>query len=214
MVICAIRKLLECIFNRRELRALDDLLPESSNKTRRDGGSFFDRIHRADWDEEDGSSNDTHDEVKKLLSSQEEKTTHFIKELEDYSKSDLKAKAKHFGAIGVRPRGKSISAGSTITTKGTKHLIFVKLNHQNVFTPLNLNVKTVAGLIRRLEGKFPGQINPSQIENVFQRSKRNLTFILDDDMMDFIEPNEVFDIEIADNDNDKVDITLVSVEKD
>ncbi|XP_059080880.1 sodium bicarbonate cotransporter 3-like isoform X1 [Tigriopus californicus] len=214
VVICAIRKLLECIFNRRELRALDDLLPESSNKTRRDGGSFFDRIHRSDWDEDDGPSDQPHDEVRQLLGSQEEKTTHFIKELEDYSKSNLKVKAKQFSAMGVRPRGKSISAGSTIQTKATKHLIFVKLNHQNVFTPLNLNVKTVIGLIRRLEAKFPGQIQPSQIEHLFQRSRRNLTFILDDDMMDFIEPNEVFDIELEENDNGKVNITLVAVEKD
>ncbi len=35
VLICALRKFLECIFTRRELKVLDDLLPESSSPTKR-----------------------------------------------------------------------------------------------------------------------------------------------------------------------------------
>ena len=35
VVICAIRKMVECIFSKRELRLLDDLLPESNKQRRR-----------------------------------------------------------------------------------------------------------------------------------------------------------------------------------
>ena len=35
VVICAIRKMVECVFSKRELRLLDDLLPESNKQRRR-----------------------------------------------------------------------------------------------------------------------------------------------------------------------------------
>merc|ERR1712156_137450 len=37
VVICAIRKFMECIFTKRELRLLDDLLPESEKNVRKGG---------------------------------------------------------------------------------------------------------------------------------------------------------------------------------
>ena len=40
VVICAIRKFMECIFSKRELRLLDDLLPESEKNIRK--GFYFD----------------------------------------------------------------------------------------------------------------------------------------------------------------------------
>ncbi len=47
VVICAIRKFMECVFSKHELRALDDLLPEASSKKRRAGGKggIFNKIH-------------------------------------------------------------------------------------------------------------------------------------------------------------------------
>ena len=57
VVICAIRKFMECVFSRRELRALDDLLPESGSgsggRTRRHGGSIFNKIGGGGGNESD-----------------------------------------------------------------------------------------------------------------------------------------------------------------
>ena len=44
-----------------------------------------------------------------------------------------------------------------------KFLIFVKLETQRVFTPMHLTTKTVRGLLRRLESKFPGEVKSSQV---------------------------------------------------
>ena len=55
VVICAIRKMVECVFSKRELRLLDDLLPESNKQRRRAsharGGTK--RFKRKDIDIED-----------------------------------------------------------------------------------------------------------------------------------------------------------------
>ena len=53
VLICTIRKVMECVFTRRELRVLDDLLPENPDKTSRRHGGLFNKIHRgANWDDE------------------------------------------------------------------------------------------------------------------------------------------------------------------
>ena len=41
VVICAIRKFMECIFSKRELRLLDDLLPESEKNIRKGLGKLL-----------------------------------------------------------------------------------------------------------------------------------------------------------------------------
>ena len=55
VVICGIRKMVECVFSKRELRLLDDLLPESNKQRRRAsqarGGTR--RFKRKDIDMED-----------------------------------------------------------------------------------------------------------------------------------------------------------------
>ena len=53
VVICAIRKFLECFFTRRELRVLDDLLPESGKPRRSGGGRFFSKMKAGDHDDDD-----------------------------------------------------------------------------------------------------------------------------------------------------------------
>ena len=62
VVICAIRKFLEYFFARRELRVLDDLLPESGKPRRSGGGRFFSKMKAGDHDDED----DEDDEVDAL----------------------------------------------------------------------------------------------------------------------------------------------------
>jgi hypothetical protein len=57
VLICSVRKLMECVFTRRELRVLDDLLPENPDKTSRRHGGLFNKIQRgADWDDEEAEA--------------------------------------------------------------------------------------------------------------------------------------------------------------
>ncbi len=45
---------------------------------------------------------------------------------------------------------------------------------QDVYTPVNVNTRSVNGLLRRLEAKFPQLVKAHSIENVFQKSTKNL----------------------------------------
>ena len=74
VVICAIRKLMECVFHKRELRLLDDLLPESG-KSRRVLRKMSTR--RKDWDD---------DNIKNNLKAEQE-----------LAKAKLRKKAKELG---------------------------------------------------------------------------------------------------------------------
>lgn len=226
VVICAIRKLMECIFTRRELRVLDDLLPESG-PTRRQRGSFFNKIHRANWeegeDEADGSSKKAtrkleEEEAERIVQEQKRQRTRTLGlELDDFSKTDMKAKAKQLNSA-LRYRSSSISntaGGQTpilSLSPAPKFLIFVKLSTQEAFTPLNLGQKTVRGLLKRLQSKFPDDIRIGAVANVFQKTRKNLVFHLDDDMMDFLNPQQVFDIEISENGEQEGKINLTFVE--
>ena len=54
-----------------------------------------------------------------------------------------------------------------------------------------------------------------QVSCVYQRTRKNLTFYLDDDMMEFLTPNEVFIVEVRPVENtteEKVEVTLAEVE--
>ena len=78
VVICAIRKFLECFFTRRELRVLDDLLPESGKPRRSGGGRFFSKMKAGDDEDEDDEVDALNREaekreVEKLLASQRER---------------------------------------------------------------------------------------------------------------------------------------------
>lgn len=66
VVICGIRKLMECVFTRRELRVLDDLLPENGSKVRRQRGSFFNKIHRSNWEDEEEDEADIGKKTRRL----------------------------------------------------------------------------------------------------------------------------------------------------
>ena len=95
-----------------------------------------------------------------------------------------------------------------------KFLIFVKLTSQNVFTPCQIMSRTVSGLLKKLEAKFPDSIRPQFVDHVYQRSAKNLTFHLTDDMMELMTPNQVFDVEVKQNEaNDNIELTLIEVEQ-
>ena len=90
VVICAIRKFMECIFSRRELKVLDDLLPESNKKNRRHGGSIFNK--KFSKREEDWQREEEEEEEKKRKKEAEEtlalinRTKAMTLEFDDYGK--------------------------------------------------------------------------------------------------------------------------------
>ena len=82
---------------------------------------------------------------------------------------DMRAKSKTLSNLVRRRR-----AGSFADSKESsppqyfqqKFLIFVKLEAQKVFTPLNLTTKTVRGLLRKLEAKFPADVQSSRVSTI------------------------------------------------
>ena len=81
-----------------------------------------------------------------------------------------------------------------------KCFIYVKLDEHDIFTPLQMEDKTVASLLAKLELKFGSEcFQASKVGKVFQRNKKKFIFHLDDDMMEYIQPHEVFNIEITED---------------
>ena len=82
---------------------------------------------------------------------------------------DMRAKSKTLANLVRRRRAGSFVGAETKEISNPpqysqqKFLIFVKLETQRVFTPMHLNTKTVRGLLRRLESKFPGEVKSSQV---------------------------------------------------
>ena len=130
----------------------------------------------------------------------------------------MRAKSKTLANLVRRRRTGSFAETKEISPpqySQQKFLIFVKLESQKVFTPMHLTTKTVRGLLRKLEAKFPGDVKSSRVSCVYQRTRKNLTFYLDDDMMELLTPNEVFNIEVRPVENtseEKIELTLAEVD--
>ena len=130
----------------------------------------------------------------------------------------MRAKSKALANLVRRRRTGSFAETKEISPPQyfqPKFLIFVKLETQKVFTPMHLTTKTVRGLLRKLESKFPGEVKSSRVSCVYQRTRKNLTFYLDDDMMEFLTPNEVFNVEVSPVENsseEKIELTLAEVD--
>ena len=67
------------------------------------------------------------------------------------------------------------------------------------------------------ESKFgKNEFEASKIDKIYQMNKKKFVFHLDDDMMEYIQPQEVFNIELVevakDDENIKYDMTLVEME--
>ena len=81
----------------------------------------------------------------------------------------MRTKSKALANLVRRRRAGSFAAGETREISNPpqysqqKFLIFVKLETQRVFTPMHLTTKTVRGLLRRLESKFPGEVKSAQV---------------------------------------------------
>ena len=89
VLICAIRKLMECLFTRRELRVLDDLLPENSDKSRRKGGRS-DLFRRLNWVNDDYEAEKAKEEARRREMEEQEagfrRTRAMTNEMTDFGK--------------------------------------------------------------------------------------------------------------------------------
>ena len=278
VVICGIRKIIECIFTKRELRLLDDLLPESNKQRRRashkPGSLRFRRKEKTVDDIEDPASSSRCSKKKRpVRHSNKRKREKTGVEVQDHDQASYSRKA-----IMLQPRSRSPSlppypkkdllkqtsgrkvketTDSTMSVhskkEGRKHnqrskstrasnepsspqeyprvkkrraspskkvpkcYIYVKLDSHKIFTPLHLEEKTVACLLKNLEIKFGvEEFEASKIDKIYQMNKKKFVFHLDDDMMEYVQSHEVFNIELAEvtteNETTKFNMTLMEME--
>ena len=258
--------MVECIFTKRELRLLDDLLPESNKQQRRRAshrpGSR--RSKRKDLDIEDmdatigTSKNKRYPKRNKKEASEvdfypEYDQVHYSKKaitleprsrspsLPPYPKKDIRkstddkkskevADTVHLSRSKKKiPRRDSLDPRSIHPSykvkkrrelqpkKIPKFCIYVKLENHKIFTPLHLEEKSLSSLLQSLENKFgTEQFDASTINKTYQMNKKKFVFHLDDDMMEYIQSHEVFNVELsevtAEDETIKFNMTLIEME--
>jgi len=218
VVICAIRKFMECIFTKRELRLLDDLLPESDENVRKGQKQKQTTNEEIEIDEEKRKRD--------KASSKLEKTRNFANEVDLISFED-KTKQKSFTNGSLSGQGMKIQRRRTrhassdsnsdttspIQSKGTT--MFVKMPDSNAYFPINVRKKTIRHLLEAIHLKCPSFL-PYLVESIYlRRPDGKMLFHLDDDMMAYIENQQIFDIELQAkaDDSEKFDMTLSEVKK-
>ena len=125
VVLCAIRKMMECIFTKRELRLLDDLLPEAG-MNRRGRSHKKNKRHNSENLEADGENNPS--PTRLMLKYEDPKKQKRIKELEkeleslykNKRSSDGKAKAKSQPGPKQRTRTRKSSERSSSSPRTSR----------------------------------------------------------------------------------------------
>ncbi len=246
VVICAIRKIMECIFTKRELRLLDDLLPESDENVRKGNRQklMIRQLSR---------KISKHNMVKEWNADDEETKEEVLKREKAMAKAALRKKAKELGlevdAIMLKEakfkspnRGKSKLPVETMKlrrfssdsrsetglvrrrksrsksppalnlTSPIKATWFIKMQDASAYFPIRMKRKTVHDLLHAVHLKCPS-FQPESVAGIYHKNQRGMVFHLDDDMMEFIEGQPIFDIESAENTDvpGKFDITLCEV---
>ena len=92
----------------------------------------------------------------------------------------------------------------------TKTTLFVKFMDAQAYMPVVLNEKTVECLLDAIHKKCP-KFEPGTVTSLYKKTAKGIVFHLDDDMMDFIENQQIFNIEIKEGDDDKTDMILEEV---
>ena len=241
VVICAIRKCMECIFTKRELKLLDDLLPES-NKNIRKGGRQKAMIRQL------SKKISKHNMVKEWNGSSDIETKEeALKREKVAAKTALKKKAKELGLevdqiVFKDPKVKAsknklapksatlrrLSADSKIEnlvrssrsksppvialTPQNKCTLFVKMPESMAYLPITMRRKTVQHLLQALSVKC-ANFQSFSVVGIYQKNKHGMLFHLDDDMMEYLENQQIFNVELVERSDDptKFDMTLIEV---
>ncbi|XP_059157789.1 uncharacterized protein LOC131942094 isoform X2 [Physella acuta] len=101
---------------------------------------------------------------------------------------------------------------STSTPKdGQKVLLYVREQHENVYTALMLEIPTLHGLLRSIEQKY--SISPSKVKNLYKKSRKGILVRLDDNIVRHYSHESTFIIEINVLNQEK-DYEIILVEID
>ena len=113
VVLCAIRKMLECIFTKRELRLLDDLLPEAGMNRRGGHKSHKSKRHNSEAIDPEAEP------ARLMLKYEDPKKQKRIKELEKELEALYKNKKSSRRSSSLKPKS---SKGRTRKTSETRRL--------------------------------------------------------------------------------------------
>lgn len=95
----------------------------------------------------------------------------------------------------------------------SKCTLFVKMPDANAYYPINVRRKTVRHLLEAIQLKCSSFL-PHSIESIYlKKPDGKMLFHLDDDMMAYMENQQIFNLELQEksNDSEKFDMTLSEV---
>ena len=221
VVICAIRKVMECVFSKRELRLLDDLLPESNKNVRKGGrGPIMIKQFSRKKQNKDKVA-DADQELKAYRAAWKKKAKEIGFEVEHLSLKPSSRKKPAAPTEAVSPNAKMLrrrrssidSIRSSPPMAKAKCTIFVKMAGSKAYLPIILRRKTVHGLLNALKLKCPGSFQHTNIVNMYKQNCKGLVFHLDDDMMEYVDNQQIYDIELQErcDEPEKYDMTLAEV---
>ena len=237
--------MVECVFSKRELRLLDDLLPESNKQRRRASHKpSLRKFRKKDRDIEEIDDQPTttrrsrsrnsksgrkeknkdshHDHSRKAITLEPRSRSPSLppypkvdrpkhinsKKMKDttdstmsmHSKKGTKTKRETRRKLNQDYDEQNLQRGPS-PKKTHKCCIYVKLDKHEIFTPIHLERKTVSTLLECLEAKFGTKdFDASSIDKTYQMNKKKFVFHLDDDMMEYLQPHEVFNIQLVEVD--------------
>jgi len=222
VVICFIRKIIECIFTKQELRALDDLLPKSGNKNKRKIGfkpSLDQELNESDEDDFEGMK--LNQKNLALLDSHNkrryEDSEAMNAELDELMSAKINTtrnrKMKTPVVRGVKSPVKSPVRSPPPTVNlippipEKRVTMYLKLADDTIYTPIHLCPLTMENLIKTMTTKF-APLKDLQISSILEKTGKGITFPLDDGMLEFFKDHQVFHLSCIQGDDGYTVVTM------
>jgi len=217
VVICVIRKMIECIFTNGELRALDDLLPERKKDKRKLGyKKSIKGLTLTDSDEEEivelnskpaGILNGNKQKQEKKANGD---TYHISIDTELEELMSFEPRPPKYPKRRSLPKVVSTNNVKSLKLNGLPEkvtLMFLRMNDDEVFIPIHLTPVTYTNLVNTLTSKFDS-LRGKTIKRLMQKTKAGITFVLDESMVDYIENRTVFVMDATTDDEKLTSVTL------
>ncbi|QQP39965.1 Anion exchange protein [Caligus rogercresseyi] len=203
VVICGIRKGLECFFTRRELLALDDLLPEGETK-RRHGGKESSKLKSPKNPNRRRHSMELQEAISRNPSRSPRRRKKMM--ITHERKPQVSYPIVPFSSSSSKEPPQLLSLPQTNTFNRT--LIFVKLTSEDIHVPLHIESSSVDELIRSLHELYPQSIPPS-VSQRFKQNANGILFRLNDDLLEYMNQNEAYEVLIEENEDQETSLTLI-----
>ena len=180
VIICVIRKVIECVFSNQELRALDDLLPERKSSRRKSGFKKTSMKRIMEKGNDNNRSVDSFIVLKRRKRNQRAGSGYdsqvcLDSELEDlmtFESKPHKFKIKEQ----LIPKSKPMVRSPSLHDKTT--LMFLRMSQQTVFIPVHLSPVTYANLVNTIREKF-SELKDKKVfnivDNIAVRTRRSQT---------------------------------------